>query len=399
MFLDVLRRRNPHLIEQAIALHQKGLIPANTYVIDADAVEANARAIRSEADRVGVKVFAMTKQMGRNAGYCAAILRGGIDKAVAVDMECVRACARAGLGIGHIGHLVQIPCAEADAAASFSPDFWTVFNFEKAEEAAATTAARGREQAFLARIQAPGDRFYRSHEGGFDAADIVQVADRIDAMKGGCFAGITTFPALLFDSEKRSVAPTHNLATLEKAAEALARSGRTAIEINAPGTTSSIVLKALADAGATQVEPGHGLTGTTPLHALEDLPELPAVVYVSEVSHFVGTEAFCFGGGLYIDPVFPDYQLRAIVSSEPTSAAGAIRNVEIPVPAAIDYYGMIDSTSGEGAIRVGDTVVFGFRPQVFVTRSYTVAVSGISSGQPAVGQVHDAFGRAADWPS
>ena len=73
----------------------------------------------------------------------------------------------------------------------------------------------------------------------------------------------------------------------------------------------------LAEAGATQVEPGHGLTGTTPLHAVEDLPELPAVVYVSEVSHLHGGEAYCFGGGLYIDPVFPDYPVKAIVSREP----------------------------------------------------------------------------------
>ena len=102
----------------------------------------------------------------------------------------------------------------------------------------------------------------------------------------------------------------------------------------------------LADAGATQVEPGHGLTGTTPLHAVEDLPELPAVVYVSEVSHLHGGDAYCFGGGLYIDPVFPDYAVKAIVSREPTAASAALRTVEIPPPAAIDYYGMIDTSSG-----------------------------------------------------
>ena len=50
MFLDVIRRRNPRLIEQAIALHQFGQLPANTYVIDLDAVEANARAIAVKAD-------------------------------------------------------------------------------------------------------------------------------------------------------------------------------------------------------------------------------------------------------------------------------------------------------------------------------------------------------------
>ena len=88
------------------------------------------------------------------------------------------------------------------------------------------------------------------------------------------------------------------------------------IEVNTPGTNSSIVLDVLANAGATQCEPGNALHGTTPLHAIEDLPELPAVIYLSEISHLVESKAYCFGGGLYIDPVFPKYDLKAIISNE-----------------------------------------------------------------------------------
>jgi predicted amino acid racemase len=398
MFLDVIRRRNPKLVVQAIALHQAGAIPANSYVIDLDAVEANARVIREAADRRGLKVFAMTKQMGRSPSFCASVQRGTIGEVVAVDMADARACREAGLRIGHIGHLVQIPRAEADVAASFSPRYWTVFNLEKAREAAAASARRDRRQDLLARIQTAGDRFYRGHEGGFEAADVAKDADRLDALAGACFAGITTFPALLYDPATRKVAPTPNLKTLEKAAEALAASGRSGIEINAPGTTSSVVLDALADAGATQVEPGHGLTGTTPLHAAEDLPELPAVVYLSEVSHHHGGEAYCFGGGLYIDPVFPDYRVKAIVSREPTVSASALRRVEIPPPAAIDYYGMIDTESGTGPVHVGDSVVFGFRPQAFVTRAYVVGLSGVEQDRAEVAGISDATGRPAAWP-
>jgi predicted amino acid racemase len=397
MFLDLIRRRNPELVEQAIALHQAGKLPANSYVIDLDAVEANARVIAEAAQKHGLKVYAMTKQMGRNASFCRAAMRGGITSAVAVDMECARATTRAGMGLGHLGHLVQVARAEADAAAAMKPDHWTVFNMEKAREAAAAAKKLGRDQALLARIVAEGDSFYRGHEGGFAAADVVGIADRFDAMDGAHFAGVTTFPALLFDPATREVVPTPNLATLERAAEALAKAGRSKIEINTPGTTSSAVLGALAGAGATQVEPGHGLTGTTPLHAVEDLPERPAVVYLSEVSHLHGTEAFCFGGGLYIDPVFPAYQLRAIVSREPTAADAALAPVEIPAPEAIDYYGMIDAT-GPVKPRVGDSVVFGFRPQAFVTRAYVVGVAGLAMGAPVVETIHDAFGRAADWP-
>jgi predicted amino acid racemase len=397
MFLDPIRRRNPALIEAAIALHQQGRVPANSYLIDLDAARANAGRLRAEADRLGLAIFAMTKQMGRNPDFCHAVATGGIPEAVAVDMPCARATRRAGMRLGHIGHLVQVPRAEADAAAAMAPAYWTVFNDEKAEEAAAAAGRHGRSQDLLARLQAPGDIFYRGHEGGFAAADAVAVADRLDALPHGRFAGITTFPALLFDAGTRRVAPTPNLRTLERAAEVLLRSGRADLAINAPGTTSTATLAALASAGATQVEPGHGLTGTTPLHAGEDLPEVPAVVYLSEVSHFAGGRAYCFGGGLYVDPVFPPYEVRAVVASEPTVAAEARLAVEFPAADSIDYYGMIDVPAGR-TVRPGDSVVFGFRPQIFVTRAFVVGISGIAAGDPRPGAICDALGAAADWP-
>ena len=132
-------------------------------------------------------------------------------------------------------------------------------------------------QPMLARIVAKGDTFYRGHEGGFPAEDIVAVAEVIDRLPSARFAGVTSFPTQLFDSASGAVKPTPNLATLSRAAEALAKAGRSKIELNAPGTTSTEILPMLAEAGATQIEPGHGLTGTTPLHVVKDLPEIPAV--------------------------------------------------------------------------------------------------------------------------
>ncbi|MGF7009164.1 alanine racemase [Aminobacter sp. BE322] len=398
MFLDVLRRRNPAFIEAAMALHQKGKIPANAYVLDLDAVERNAGVLSAEARRLDLKIFAMTKQVGRSSSFCRAVKRGGIDGAVAVDMACARATHKAGLKVAHLGHLQQVARHEAAAAAAtFKPDYWTVFNDTKAEEVASGAQAAGRTQDLLARIHAEGDTFYRGHEGGYAAADVAAVADRFDALAGGRFAGITTFPALLFDHASRKVVPTHNLATLTNAAEALAKSGRRDIEVNAPGTTSSVMLAALAEAGATQCEPGNGLHGTTALHVMEDLPELPAVLYLTEVSHLSGGKAYCFGGGFYIDPIFPDYDVKAIVGSEPTIASGALRSVEVPPPSAIDYYAMIDAT-GAGAPKPGDTAVFGFRGQAFVTRAYVVGVSGISKGAPRVETIENGFGETAAWP-
>jgi predicted amino acid racemase len=397
MFLDLIRRRNPRLIEAAIALHQRGELPANTYIIDLDAVEDNARAISVKAGALGQTVMAVSKQMGRNESFCRAVMRGGIKRSVAVDLECALATKRAGMELGHVGHLVQIPKWEADSAARLSPTWWTVFNAEKAAEAAAASGRLGREQPLLARIRGENDQFYRGHEGGFSASDVVAVAGALDKVPGGRFAGITTFPALLFDAASRTFKPTPNLETLRQASETLARFGYKDIEINAPGTTSSVTLEALADAGATQVEPGHGLTGTTPLHVTDDLPEGPAVVYLTEVSHLSGGEAFCFGGGLYIDPVFPHYQVEAIVAWEPRTDTAALRAVEIPPPDAIDYYGMI-SAAGPTRSAPGDSVVFGFRPQAFVTRAFVAGVSGLSTEKPFVESISHSSGAQAHWP-
>ena len=402
MFLDLLRRRNPEFVKTAISLHQAGQIPANCYVLDLDTVEKNARHMKQEAAKNGLKIFAMTKQVGRYPGMSQALIAGGIDAAVAVDMQCARAACAGGLRLGHVGHLVQVPRFEADMAASLCPDYWTVFSLEKAQEASQATlhrnarTGRSERQKILVRIHAPGDRFYNGHAGGFAAETIVEVARQIDALPGCQFAGITSFPALLFDDAQSQVKPTPNLATLHHAKVQLAAAGFTQMEINAPGTTSSALFGALAQAGATQVEPGHGLTGTTPLHARQDLAELPALLYLSEVSHFHQERAYCFGGGLYIDPVFPDYTVRALISATPTVADAALYPVDIPPAQAIDYYGMAHASSVQ--VKSGDSVVFGFRPQAFITRAFVVGIRGLHCGQPVVGPTYNAQGWPEAWP-
>jgi predicted amino acid racemase len=384
VFLDVLRRRNPDFLRAAAQLHRTGELPANCYAIDLDAVRRNAATLTAEASRLGLTAFAMTKQIGRNPDVSRALVEEGLTQAVGVDLQDAEADAAGGLRIGHIGHLVQVPRFEAARAAALEPSYWTVFNETKAAEAAAAGAARGRDQAFLARIVAEGDRFYRGHEGGFDAEDVVAVADRLDALIGGRFAGIATFPAMLFDRDARTVRPTPNLATLQAAAQRLQRAGRSDVAVNGPGTTSTATLSMLAEAGVTQVEPGHGLTGTTPWHAVEDLVEEPAVAYVSEVSHSHAGGAYVFGGGLYVDPVLSGISTRAVVVGDGADPATApTLPVEMPAPEAIDYYAIVD-VSDRPSVEVGDTVVFGFRPQVFVTRALTAAIAGVSTGRPHV---------------
>jgi len=388
VFLDALIRRNRPFVEAAAALHREGEIPASSYVLDLDAVRENAGAFAREAAGLGLRVYAMTKQVGRNPAFMRTLGEAGIGAFVAVDMADARRIVGTGHRLGHLGHLVQVPHAESAAAAAMAPEHWTVFSREKAMEAASAAHGLGHEQPLLARLHSEGDVFYLGHEGGFPALEVARVADELDVLPGGRFAGITTFPALLFDGDAKEVRPTPNLATLERAAEELRRLGRSDVEVNAPGTTSTETLSTLASAGATQVEPGHGLTGTTPLHAVRELPEIPAVLYLSEVSHFHAGRAFCFGGGFYIDPVFPDYSLKALVGPELEPVLA-----EIPPPSAIDYYGILDVPEGR-RVATGDTVVFGFRVQAFVTRAHVVAISGTSVGAPAVTGVWTSDGEA-----
>lgn len=396
MFLNLLRRRNPGLLEVAARFHHAGEIPPNCYVIDLDAVGRNAVAIRVEADRLGLKTFAMTKQVGRNRDMSDVLVRSGITHSVGVDLGCSLAAAAGGLRSGHVGHLVQIPHHQASIAASLEPLYWTVFNETKAQEAAEANAQLGRTQNLLARVIGTDDIFYQGHEGGFAAQDILAVADTLDALDGARFSGITTFPATLFDSATNTVATTPNLETLRKAAAMLRKAGRSDVEVNAPGTTSTALLSRLAEAGATQIEPGHGLTGTTPWHAVEDLVEDPAIAYISEVSHLWNGSAYVFGGGLYVDPVLGEASTSAMIVTDPDSGIRDTRPlpVDMPAPGAIDYYASIPLDNPRG-VCVGNTVIFGFRAQVFVTRAHTVGISGLSVGMPRLHSLWMSDGSAS----
>lgn len=376
MFLEPLVRRNPDFVAEAIRLHQEGRVPAGSYVLDLDAMTANARTIAAAAAERDVGLFAMTKQLGRNGAAMDAIAAGGIDAFVAVDMWDARSIHRAGHRIGHIGHLVQVPVAETDEALAFEPDYWTVFSVEKARAVSDAARRAGREQRLLLRVHAPGDRFYSGHEGGMHLDELIEAARAIEGLPGVTVAGVTTFPALLYNADAQELRLTQNATTLARAREQLENAGWTRVEVNGPGTTASDGVRILADAGVTQAEPGHGLTATTPLHAVRDLSERPAMLYLTEVSHHYDGRAYCIGGGLYIDPVFPPYDVKALVGSDPDTALATRVDATLPPPEAIDYYGQLH---GHDA-RVGDSVVFGFRAQAFFRRGTVVALAGIASG-------------------
>jgi predicted amino acid racemase len=391
MFLETIARRNPGLVQAAVMLHQGGAIPPNSYVLDLDAVRHNARQIKLAADAAGLHVYPMAKQVGRNPRFVRAAARAGMPSFVCVDWMGARILARQKARVGHVGHLVQVPRAEAAAMAALEPEVWTIFNLQKAREASAAAQAAGRVQEVLLRVVREGDTFYPTHDGGFAFDEVVPAAREIARLPAVRVAGVTSFPTLLFELERKTVFLTPNMETIRRAADRLRESGFDVWQVNAPGTTSAATMQMLAEAGATHVEPGHGFTGTTPWHAYEDLPERPALCYLTEVTDIRGDEAYVLGGGLYIDPVIPPYQVRAMVGRTGEDALVRRADARLGPLGGIDYYGLLDRRCA--AVDIGDSAIFGFRAQVFVTRAHVAVVRGISRGAPVVAGIYDSRGN------
>ena len=392
MFLELLGRRNPDLVRAAISLHQAGQVPPNTYLLDLDAIGRNARLIKKAADAADLRIYPMAKQVGRNPAFIRAVARAGMPRFVCVDWMGAHLLRQQKAQIGHVGHLVQIPQSEAGRICAMEPEVWTVFSLEKAREVSAAAQRSGRTQDLLLRVVTAGDTFYPTHDGGFELADVVEAAKQIARLPNVRVAGTTSFPTLLFDPERRSVLLTQNMQTIVVAAEMLRDgAGLEVTQINAPGTTSANTMQMLADAGATHVEPGHGFTGTTPWHAYADLPERPAMCYVTEVTDLRGDAAYVLGGGLYVDPVIPPYQVRAFVGNNADEALHRVADADLGSPAGIDYYGLLDTRSAK--VEIGDSVVLGFRAQVFDTRAYVAPVRGISRGAATLVGMYDAAGH------
>jgi len=240
-------------------------------------------------------------------------------------------------------------------------------------------------QPLLLRVAASDDAFYPGQYGGFPVADLPAAVRDLLTVPGIQVAGVTAFPCLTFDSESLTAQRTAHLQGLLEARALLEQEfGLHGLQVNAPSLTCCATIPYLADIGATHGEPGHALTGTTPLHAVSDQPEVPAAVYVSEVSHLYGGKAYCFGGGLY-----PRSRVQsAFVGKDPAHLSQM--DVEPLPPEAIDYYGTLLPAPDQAAA-VGDTVICAFRMQMFTARSHLAVVSG---GQLI--ELYDAANRLID---
>ena len=149
-----------------------------------------------------------------------------------------------------------------------------------------------------------------------------------------------------------------------------------------PSATCVNSIKKIHEEGGTHGEPGHGLTGSTPYHKFNDGDELPAMVYVSEVSHNLLDRAYCYGGGHYRR----SHMENALVGTDVDNSK--MIKVIPPTDESIDYHFELSENCN-----VSDTVILAFKTQILVTRSNVGLVKGIKFGKPEIVGIYDSQGR------
>jgi predicted amino acid racemase len=396
MYLHRLIERNPALLEAAVDLHQSGRIPPNTWLVDLDAIAENARVLAQEARRLGLTTYVMSKQYCRNPYINMVAIANGLYKVVAVDMPGALQLRRYDIPVGHMGHLNQIPRHLIPDAVAMRPDVITVYNLDHVRWIDEAAANQGIVQDLLIRVYAPDDIFFQGQEGGFREEDVPATADAIAGFRNVRLVGVTAFPCIRYNAnpEDPGVEPTPNMYTILRAAETLRGMGVEVRQINAPGNTSSISMPILAELGATHVEPGHGLLGTTPNHAfLDGLPERPTYTYVSEISHHFDRFAYAYGGGLFQDIYQQGYEAHALVGSTWEAARENRVRFHQEVEQIIDYHAILEPGD---ACRAGDTALFGFRTQMQMTHSYVAPIFGVSHGTVELPYLFDHANTALD---
>lgn len=385
MFLDKTLKENDNLIRCAFTLHQNGLISPDTYILDYDMIRKNAEKMKEKADLLGIKLYFMTKQIGRNPLIAKMLMSLGYAGAVVVDYREAEVMMRNGIHIGNVGHIVQIPKSKLRKIISSKPDTITTYSLEKIREINEAAGELNLIQNITLRVIGEKDFLYPGQYGGFLLDELEHVVEETRKLKSVIISGLTSFPCFLFDEETKDICETPNLGTVKKAREILEEKGLVIKDINLPSATSMRTLDLIRDAGGTHGEPGHGLTGTTPFHKENDAEEKPAIVYVSEISHNLGEMSYSYGGGYY-----PRSHVEGAYIGK---SLEEMKYHEICEPSSdnIDYYFTI-----KGNTEVSDTAVMAFRTQIFVTRSHVAVVSGIENNDYEILGYFDAQGNSVE---
>ncbi|MDA4131475.1 MAG: alanine racemase, partial [Thaumarchaeota archaeon] len=275
-------RKNPALIKIAGQLHQSGQIPPDTYILDLDTIAHNARALKTETDRVGLKSYICSKEFGRNPLVIQTIMNAGMKEALGYDIEEIKVLHRYGFPIAHVGHFGQIPNSDLDwVMREIHPEFMTIYSVEKAKRVSKIAADLKTKQKVLVKVIADPRLERLATAAGFSGDDAISFTKQLQQMENLKVAGVTSYPATDFSLITR----THSLSAPFKEMMEVARRmekelGVDVEQVNACGRNCVANLEMTAANGGTVVEPGHAFLGTLPNHLFEDdSPELPAVVY------------------------------------------------------------------------------------------------------------------------
>jgi predicted amino acid racemase len=396
VLLDRVLDRNPSLIEAAIELHQEGAVPAGTFIVDLDAISANAAALAREARVSNVRTYVMTKSYGRNPFVTHVALAQGIDSTVAVEPREADIFARFGVPIGHVGHIANVPRHAAHHVVGLGPELVTVYTEEAAADISRAAVDQGVAQDLLVRINNPADKHFSGLVGGLTEDEAVRAVERMAELANVRIAGLTTYPCLSYATKDAYKAqPTDAFFTMLRAKETLERElGLTDLRVNAPALNNCATFPILARLGATDMEPGHALLGSSLVHGEQHLPEIPAQVFVSEVMHRWDGELYTVGGGMMYLEKFggaADDPVSCIVGRSVDQARGTrCTLLDIGV---VNYYSVC---TDHPAAAIGDSAIFALYPQYFVNRAYVAAVSGISRRSPRVEGLFDAMCHALD---
>lgn len=366
-----------------MAWEADGTLLPDTYVVDLDMIRKNAQLIKDAADENGVSLYFMLKQLGRNPLVGRALAEMGYVGAVCVDFREALVMAENGVPLGNVGHLVQTPRAALGRVLAARPRIMTVYSLEKAAQIGAEAQRQGFIQPVMLRVLGVDDVLYPGQYGGFTLDELEGMARALQGIPGVRIEGVCSFPCMLFSAESGKVEALPNAQTVHSAADVLSSMGYDNLQLNMPSNSCAATVELAASLGATHMEPGHGLSGTTPWHAAHvDSGEGTAYAYVSEVSHNLGEKSYCYGGGHYRR----GHMRSALVGASLDASARVA--VTPPSDESIDYHFELSNSA-----QVGDPVLMCFRTQVFVTRSEVAVVSGISQGLPKLEGIFDAQGR------
>ncbi|MFA3779966.1 YhfX family PLP-dependent enzyme [Yersinia sp. 1652 StPb PI] len=381
MFLKTLLKQNTKLIDAAISYWQQGEIYPDSYVIDVEQTEANARLLVETASRYQIKLYLMSKQFGRNPELCRRLLACGFQGMVAVDFKEARQLYRHAIPVAHVGHLVQPPSAMVEEIVRQRPEVITVFSLEKAVEISQAAHRQHIIQPIMLKVCQSGDLLYSGQEAGFELHHLPAVIAALREMPGVRLVGITHFPCMVYDPQLRQTLPTANMRTLLTARNTLQAEGVTIEQLNAPSATSCTTLPELAQLGITHSEPGHALTGTMPTNQHGDQPEQISMLYLSEISHHFADNSYVFGGGYYRR----GHLQNALIWHDNQFSQSSVLPIDND---SIDYCLRL-----AGQFPVGSPVIMCFRSQIFVTRSDVVLIDGIQSGTPRILGCYDSQGN------